>query len=201
MYSNRNCDVYVCRCLANLYFHETYMDTKRWKLFVTGVPVLVISNLYCIPYSNCSTLNEITIILAEKGTGFTLWKEVVDDFSHYTNPDNTFHTMVTSNEPHTLAGLSFDNECSALQFYHKVLSFTNGKQQLFRRSLPLLTRNCSRNCKKSTISTPVNFKHVTSLKPENLYHLVSQNSSNDNLFYSIVKRPKKNYTGLKEYYL
>lgn len=182
MYSSRGTKVFVCSCLANLYFDQSQPSysnqtpSVQWELIVTGIPVVLMN----CGESRCRSNKQLQIILAERGTGFTLWKEVITDFSRYEEAERTFHTLTTSSEPKRLAGLSFDDAFSAVKFYQhlkamqeehsNILTSKNKSNSKQRRHSFVGSGGAVGNSKKvlirkAEISTPVCFKHITSVKP------------------------------------
>lgn len=161
--------VYACRCLANLYFTEVRQDGTpgRWELARTGVPVLILDK----GETRARTRRMVHVVLAERGTGFALWKDVIDNLSSYRKSAATFHTMHLSSDHRRMAGLSFDAQDAAQEFWDRVeelvadplnisLSVPKGKS---------LKKKNGRNTKpkplprKSDISLPCCFQHVTSV--------------------------------------
>ena len=61
---------------------------------------------------------QIQICLVEKGSGFVLWKDIVDHLSKYqVTSDLLFHTMHLSMDHSRMIGLSFDSSPEAREFY------------------------------------------------------------------------------------
>ena len=58
----------------------------------------------------------VQFVLAERGSGFALWKDTLDNLSGYTGQDALFHTLYTSRDHNTRIGLSFDHENAANNF-------------------------------------------------------------------------------------
>ncbi|KAL3208822.1 hypothetical protein MRX96_038574 [Rhipicephalus microplus] len=94
--------VYGCHCLANLYFTDVSQDGKpgRWELARTGVPVLILDK----GETRARTRRMVHVVLAERGTGFALWKDVIDNLSSYQKSAVTFHTMHLSSDHRRMAG-------------------------------------------------------------------------------------------------
>lgn len=165
--------VFVCPALANLYF-TTLQDMATlggWELKTTGFPTLIFEtgNL------DGDRQGKLSLCIAEKGTGFTLWQDTLSKDTGYKSPERNFHTMTVSEDRGKLAGLSFDDEGSAINFFHKVQTWieedhalrhseykTKGKKnrgkkkKLPKQKLP----------RKETISLPCCFEHVTKLDHE-----------------------------------
>lgn len=185
MYSGRATKVVVCTCLANLYLAEARIkasgDTKAparasdWQLVATGVPVLLLD----CGETRTRAYRRILLILAEKGTGFALWKDQIDSLTKYTEIGKSFHTMLLSTNHQRMAGFSFDSAYSSMQFYQSVTEICSNPENV-ALCPPMLrddkkTRRHSFNggvkksiLRKSEISYPCCFNHVTSLKPHYL---------------------------------
>ncbi|XP_064489848.1 uncharacterized protein LOC135401389 [Ornithodoros turicata] len=163
--------VYACRCLANLYM--TNVDSSghpdKWDLARTGVPVLILDK----GETRARTRRMVHIVLAERGTGFALWKDIIDNLSSYQKPAVTFHTMHLSSDHRRMAGLSFDVADAAQEFWDKVEELTSDPLNI-SLSVPKsnqkgLKKRKSKDDKrkslprKSDISLPCCFQHVTSV--------------------------------------
>lgn len=175
--------VYVCQCLANLYFCNADGGEKRteWQLARTGIPVLLLDK----GETRARTKRMVQIVLAEKGSGFVLWRDIIDNLSNYRSEDTTFHTMYLSTDHRKMAGFSFDNLPAAVEFYDQVdqlvsdplnisLSMPkkkNAKKKQERIKLP----------KKCDISQPCCFQHITNVDlgdKEKLYTMATLVPSN-----------------------
>lgn len=146
MKSHRS-STYVCHCMANLYFTTTRLvDNGRcskpapeaWQLSKTGVPVLTFDS----GLARNRDRRRLSISLAERGSGFILWSDIIDHLSNYRafsarlhgNFDNqlklgapdadttcdTFHVMYLSTNHRIMVGLSFDDARSARLFLRQV---------------------------------------------------------------------------------
>ena len=123
----------------------------------------------------------IQLIIAERGTGFTLWSDIIDNLSNYEVADTTFHTMRQSTDHRNIIGLSFDSPQAADQFFGYVDALTSDPANI-RLSAPkrssrataflrfFKAKNQSANDgskkhppRKSDISTPCFFQHVTNV--------------------------------------
>lgn len=82
--------VYVSSSLANLY--EEIPKKKNWRLVYTGIPLLV----YDRGLTRNRTQPRLTLILAERGTCFALWKDKIDILSNYKVAGTAFHTCLSS---------------------------------------------------------------------------------------------------------
>ena len=63
--------------------------------------------------------------LAERGTGFALWKDVVDNLTDYKQMASTFHTLYLSCDHRQMAGLSFDCPQAAEAFGRQMAAITS----------------------------------------------------------------------------
>jgi len=63
-----------------------------------------------------------------RDTGFTLWRDTIDNLSNYESPQPTFHTMRLSTDHRIIAGLSFDCPRSAQQLFDQVKKNKNKKK-------------------------------------------------------------------------
>ncbi|XP_071819106.1 uncharacterized protein [Apostichopus japonicus] len=165
--------VFVCPALANLYF-ATLQDMASlggWELKTTGFPTLIFES----GDLDGDRQGKLSLCIAEKGTGFTLWQDILSKETGYKSPERNFHTMTVSEDRAKLAGLSFDDEGSAINFFHKVQTWIEEdsalryseykakgkksrgkKKKLLKQKLP----------RKETISLPCCFEHVTKLDHE-----------------------------------
>ena len=167
-YRGHKTEVHVCNCLANMYVGnvKTLQSTdEQWNFMATGIPLLLLDT------GEHHRTRKLFIILAEKGTGFTLWRDVIDNLSNYKTPNPNFHTMHTSKDHTKLAGLSFDEADKAREFYSFLEKLTSDptddllkigktkkkksvKEKKKKLKLP----------KKTEISQPCCFVHVTKLE-------------------------------------
>lgn len=187
MYSGRATRVVVCSCLANLYLADARIkgssgDAKApsrasdWQLVSTGVPVLLLD----CGETRTRAFRRLVLILAEKGTGFALWKDQIDSLTKYTEIGKSFHTMLLSTNHQRMAGFSFDSAYSSMQFYQQVTELcSNPENVALCPPMPTREEKKSRRhsfnggvkktlLRKSEISYPCCFNHVTSLKPHQL---------------------------------
>jgi hypothetical protein len=158
----------------------------EWELKFTGIPVLVLDR----GETRNRTCKRIEIILSEKGTAFTLWKNEFGVFTNYQAKENNFHTMRLSNDPRWVAGLSFDDVGAAEEFYEKVSKvisdpqYVNGislkkekaSMRKARRKADKSNRQRYKMLKKSDISLPCCFIHVTNVEPSDRKNYVTLTS-------------------------
>lgn len=201
-YRSHKTFVFVGQCAAGLYLTQAELvDGGRssrpaihgWKFLCAGVPVLIFNK----GDTRSRDKRQIEICLAERGTGFRLWHDVIDNLSNYSAVHSSFHTMYLSADHRQMAGLSFDNQQASLDFYRKVesivsnplnISLTGPKKKgddkfrLFRRARSksvgrseqrhsdcLSEPACARRKTptKQDISRPCLFQHVTSVNLHN----------------------------------
>lgn len=165
-YRSHKTEVYVSGCLANIYFgsNKTSFANDQWTFTCTGIPALVLDS------GEHLRERKLHIIVAEKGTGFTLWKEVIDNLTGYKAPNSNFHTLHLSTDHTKLAGISFDDAGCASEFFSHILRLTSdpnddllriGKQKN-KKSIKDKKRKVKLP-KKTEISQPCCFVHVTKL--------------------------------------
>ncbi|XP_022649701.1 uncharacterized protein LOC111264571 isoform X1 [Varroa jacobsoni] len=174
-YRSQKTSVYVASCLANLYFTRTDQQGNpvTWELSSCGVPVLILDK----GESRARTIRQLQIVLAEKGTGFALWRDKIDNLSLYKCPgeEASFQTMYLSYDHREMIGLSFDLEEAAQEFYETVSDLCADPKNI-SLSMPKLSKKKSkskgkkatkasikRRVTKSEISSPICFQHVTSV--------------------------------------
>merc|ERR1719397_1103145 len=103
--------------LVNLYKAQL---GEPWCLAFTGVPVLTLT----LGGSKARRGRQVSIALAERGTGFALWREVMSHTSCYTALDPNFHTLNSGTDHKMRVGLSWDREDLAQGFLSKVNQLT-----------------------------------------------------------------------------
>eukprot|EP00095_Tigriopus_kingsejongensis_P011490 snap_masked-scaffold56_size446035-processed-gene-1.3 protein:Tk11490 transcript:snap_masked-scaffold56_size446035-processed-gene-1.3-mRNA-1 annotation:"PREDICTED: uncharacterized protein LOC103522562" len=185
-YRGHKTRVYVCVSLANLYTaprSSTRVESlNSWNLLYTGIPVLLLD----LGNTKSRQKRQIQILLVEKGTCFTLWRDVIDHLSKYTCQDPMFHVMHLSHDHLSRVGLSFDHRESAQQFHSWILSLTSDPANIALKgpsvtpiSIPRYP-NCTieefsekavkerkkqkyRKPSKAEISLPCGFQHVVSV--------------------------------------
>ena len=122
--------IYVSKCMANLYAcpklnlcHESEVPKSlNWSLKFTGIPTLI----HDLGNTKSRIKRQIQLCLIEKGTGFVLWKDVVDHLTKYqVSKDYLFHTMHLSTDHSNKIGLSFDAPLEAREFSDWLTALTN----------------------------------------------------------------------------
>ena len=180
-YRSHKTEVFVGQALAGLYLgtvragsptkgqpnsiHPNPHDPDKWMYLKTGIPVLVMDS------GESRRARKIHVILAERGTGFVLWKECMNHLTHYTVATSNFHTLHLSNDHTRLAGFNFDDAVAAGEFHQKIRQLTSdgdddvlnlsGKKAKKKKSKKSSKK--SRPPTKADISTPCCFTHVTRL--------------------------------------
>lgn len=184
--------VHVCPTLTNLYMTplskgnnkkepetENSGPSNDWQLMFTGIPVLLLDT----GENRARTKRRIKIVLAEKGSGFMLWSDTIDNLSDYKVYDKAFHTMYLSSDHRKLAGLSFDDTKAAADFYLQIEKLTADPANISlsgpntKRDKKSAKRNKVREKvklpKKTDISQPCCFQHVTKVDLGDKEHLVT----------------------------
>lgn len=162
--------VFVCQCLANLYFAtvDTSNRPSDWELARTGIPVLLLDK----GETRARNKRMLQIVLAEKGSGFVLWRDVIDNLTNYRAQDNTFHTMYLSSDHRRMAGLSYDIAEAAENFLSQVEQLTADPLNIClsvpkhkKNKIPkaLKKKEKQKQPRKCDISQPCCFEHVTSV--------------------------------------
>lgn len=122
--------VYVSRCMANLYFtkseltsdgHNSSPRSHEWQLERTGVPVIIFDK----GETKARSKRLLQLCLAERGTGFNLWSDVIDNLTDYKAMHPCFHTLYLSSDHRKMAGLSFDSNDAAKLFLHQIEAITS----------------------------------------------------------------------------
>lgn len=162
--------VFVCGSLANLY-QGSINDEGNWHLTHTGIPLLLLDT----GETRSRTKRRIQILLAERGTCFTLWKDTIDNLSSYRVAGDAFHTMHLSSDHTSLIGLSFDVPHAADEMWSQVERLTSCPENITLSTPGSKKRSRSRSRKatkqqslppKSQISQPCCFQHINSVEIE-----------------------------------
>lgn len=164
--------VFVCGSMANLYTSRG--NDKRWALQHTGVPVILLDT----GEARSRTSRGIRIVLAERGSSFTLWSDKIDNLSAYREISSSFHTMCLSSDHTTFVGFSFDCELAAKEMWEHVERLTSCPENI-SLSVPS-TKKTSRKSParpplpaKTHISQPCCFQHITSVGQTDKHRYVS----------------------------
>ena len=150
----------------------TDIKKDEWEFCKTGIPVLILDS------GEHHRDRRLTLVLAERGTGFTLWSDVVNHLTKYSMPHDNFHTLTISTDSTRLVGLSFDDGPAALEFGEamtslmadpddSLLNLSNKKKSKTKKDKKAKSKY--KPPKKIDISQPCCFVHVTKLeKPDYL---------------------------------
>uniref|UniRef100_A0A0A9WP91 MICAL C-terminal-like protein n=2 Tax=Lygus hesperus TaxID=30085 RepID=A0A0A9WP91_LYGHE len=167
-----NTQVFVCASMANLYSSKG--AEKRWVLQHTGVPVVLLDT----GEARSRTIRGIRIVLAERGSSFSLWSDKIDNLSAYKESSVSFHTMCLSTDHTTFIGLSFDCEQAAKEMWEHIERLTScpenislsvpGSRKTARKTPPRAPLPT-----KSHISQPCCFQHITSVGQTDKHRYVS----------------------------
>lgn len=178
--------IYVCKCMANLYScpklnlcqNEDFSINKKsninWSLKFTGIPALI----HDLGNTRSRKKRQIQLCLIEKGTGFVLWKDIVDHLAKYqVSKDFLFHTMHLSADHSQKIGLSFDSAPEAREFQDWLNVLTSDPANISlsgpHRIDPMRAaiieeakrqqKKYQRSPDKSDISSPCGFEHLVSI--------------------------------------
>ncbi|RZF44529.1 hypothetical protein LSTR_LSTR002302 [Laodelphax striatellus] len=155
--------IFVCSSLANLYM-SCSMAENGWQLRYTGVPVVLLDT----GETKSRDKRRIQILLAERGTCFTLWQDTIDNLSAYKVSGQAFHTMCLSSDHTKLIGLSFDCVNAAQEMWQHIERLTACPENI-SLSVPGTKKQKPKKQvyqplpQKSLISQPCCFQHITSV--------------------------------------
>lgn len=163
--------VFVCGSLTNLYLGSTAQGQEgAWELRFTGIPVVLLDT----GEARSRNKRRIQILLAERGSCFTLWQDTIDNLSSYREAGPAFHTMCLSSDHSTLVGLSFDCPQAAQQLWDHIERLTSCPENISLSGPGARGRGRKSPKKppkakpvplpsKAHISQPCCFQHVTSV--------------------------------------
>ena len=184
--------VYVSRCMANLYFTKTDLINEgrvssprshEWSLERTGVPLIIFDK----GETRARDKRQLKICLAERGTGFNLWGDVIDNLTDYKAVHPCFHTLYLSCDHRQMAGLSFDSSEAAADFLHNIEAITcdplnialSAPKRLIKKDVKPKSkskRDSYRLPRKEDISSPCLFQHVINVDTKDFDRLFSISS-------------------------
>lgn len=203
-YRSHKSRVFVAKCEANLYFgsarrHSVVVPSKsavaraaespeNWMFLKCGIPVLVLDS------GESRRQRRLHIILAERGSGFVLWRDTFDHLTGYSvSPNVGFHTMHLSKDHTKLAGFYFSDSLSATEFFDflsnltsdpddPLLSLSNGTKKKKKDRKKTGSGATSRKEKRKPIrrediSLPCCFTHVTKLDRNDGLHILLSDDS------------------------
>uniref|UniRef100_A0A1B6CXN5 WH1 domain-containing protein n=1 Tax=Clastoptera arizonana TaxID=38151 RepID=A0A1B6CXN5_9HEMI len=156
--------VFVCSSMANLYFGSAISDIP-WELHYTGVPVILLDT----GETRSRIKRRIQILLAERGTCFTLWHDTIDNLTSYKVSGPAFHTMCLSSDHTKLIGFSFDCVDAAKEMWEHVDRLTSSPENISlsvpgSRNKKVKKQQYQPLPEKSHISQPCCFQHITSVE-------------------------------------
>jgi len=141
-YRSNNTEVIPCACAARLYFssvrrHSSILavaavatqpevnggdSAVRWyPTTAVGVPVIVLD----LGGSRCRD-RKLSLVLAEVGSGFALWRDTIDHLTCYRAVSSDFHLLRFSHDHSRLAGLRFSDSDAAQTFSRQLDAVTSG---------------------------------------------------------------------------
>lgn len=163
-YRGLKSQVFICNGLVN--FYKKTITDATWRLAATGVPVVIFDG----GEARARNKRRIQIILAERGTCFMLWQDIIDNLSSYKVDAPTFHTMHQSSDHNVQIGFSFDDRQAAEELWHHIEQLVacpenislsvKGKKKRKKEKKPAKPAPLP---PKSHISQPCCFVHVTSV--------------------------------------
>ncbi|KAG0720372.1 hypothetical protein GWK47_048636 [Chionoecetes opilio] len=165
-FRGRKTQLWVCRTMANLYSEGGAGATHgTWELKYTGVPILLLDH----GDTRSRDKRQLQLVLAEKGTGFALWRDVLDNLTSYRAQEPQFHTLYLSSDHRRRMGFSFNESRAASEFLSHIerltadpaniaLSGPSKKKNKIKEKIPKYKAP-----KKTAISSPCNFQHVTTV--------------------------------------
>lgn len=159
--------VFVSSSLANLYTKA--ITDVDWQLKFTGIPVVILD----VGEARSRDKRRLQIVLAERGTCFMLWHDVIDNLTSYKVAGKAFHTMFHSTDHTVQIGFSFDTQAAAQEMWTHVerlvacpeniqLSVPGKKKKRKEKKPP----KPAPLPPKSHISQPCCFQHITSVEQD-----------------------------------
>ena len=136
-------------------------ESNSWELKYTGIPALVVDS----GNTRSRGQRQVQLVLAEKGTSFMLWRDLVDSLSSYSAPDPSFHTMHLSTDRRQRVGLSFDDVEAARAFQTQLTALCTEGDAVAATPAQRKKKKKDRSAKprKEDISQPCCFQHVNSV--------------------------------------
>lgn len=161
-YGSHRTKVFVCKCDCKLYAcaAENHVVSDSKKPYCVGVPVLLLN----LGETRARQERSLTLLLAEKGSGFTLWKTIICSFLNYKTVRQNYHTF--SAEDGLLLGMRFSDPTSAAEFAGIVASLAaeiNNPDFTGTLKKKKGKKEKKKQLKKAEISQPCCFQHVISL--------------------------------------
>jgi len=197
-YRSYKSSVYVCTCMATLSFSRPVIATPAksksmpklpedyddgvWACVRAGIPVIVRDN------GDGRRRRRVCVLLAERGTGFELWRAPVDRLSDYAvtaipvSTGNDPSAVAVSCSQHTMklsvdstmsvtARLVFDEQVAADEFHRQMIALTTAdsdsastKSGVSGQTKKKRRGKAAVSISKADISQPCCFSHVTRLE-------------------------------------
>jgi len=177
-YRSFGTEVTICRCVAELSFTSPQtlsmdlVDCDWEPVNAIGVPVFLLNT------GEGKRERSLFLILAERETGFTLWEDRINYLSSYRQISNLTYVMNISSNLRRVAGLRFHGEYAAKMFMEKYKAITSDPEDVLwtigrrpnpgksKKKVVLEKLKIKNRTKKSDISNPCNFVHLTYLNPD-----------------------------------
>lgn len=173
---------------------------RDWTYVRTGVAVLLLeTGTQGEGSSNgkrgLSNGARLSVLLAELGTGFLLWRNAFGCYTHYHAVQSNFHVMRLANDHTAFAGIAFEDPAAAGEFLQRIREFvartgigadTDAASASKKKSPAAIAKSPStptsaskrrKKPKKSDISSPCCFSHVTSLNQSEGMLLLAQSTA------------------------
>jgi len=178
-FQSHKTSVFVCPSLVNAYIAGplTSGEPPSWELKYTGLLVLLLDR----GETRARTRRQIRLVVAERGTGFMLWEDVIDNLSNYSAPNPTFHNMYLSVDHTRMVGFSFDDPVAAGELLARIEVLTSDPANIALSGPSSKSKKKKKKCKpektrlprKADISLPCCFQHVTRVDIGDKPHLFS----------------------------
>lgn len=174
--------VVVCPYIATLYT-QSPSDIETWTCCKRGAPGLIVSHNEEKEIIGCQ------ICITDPDSGFAVWRETLFENSGYKASQKNFHTfnLLSSGDDNTMAGIRFPSDESACIFLRDVLENIpkedNTRPESPATPLSKSAKRLSKKIKKSEISSPCMFQHVTSInnRPRDRSKSTINNNSKDKI--------------------
>ena len=159
--SSRKSSVVVLRTIAKLYSLHNNGGDAEWKMLAYGVPCILLQRLTTEHNSPFA----VKVVIAELETGSVQWEGEVNHDSQYQAMQANFHAFAVNKQ--TFA-LQFVSPPEASRMLVSVRDYIRQKEETdivnFNQSNQGKSKSKpKRKTSKKNISTPSNFKHVTSV--------------------------------------
>ena len=167
-------EVFICQCNVKLFFGYVHERPEQWPFVQHGALVMVLDK------DDGRRQQGLWITLADKNTGFVIWRDCINHLSQFASIHPNFHVMHTSQNHNKMAGFIYDNADAAMIFFKQFHLIVQAHRHILDLSIKYKKKKNKTKYKapsKSEISTPVGFTHVSRLeRPENAVSQVSCNT-------------------------